>query len=105
MLQIKSSSSILYILKLGINLLSSKKLYSKGLIFTSNNKYITFQYNQEKVLEASIKERGYILSQVKLNLVNNNFYRNKLNNLAYLIREIYSYTLLKSKELYLSISL
>ena len=33
---------VLYILNLSINLLLSKKLYSKGLKFTSNNKLITF---------------------------------------------------------------
>ena len=109
-LQIKSSSSILisnilYILRLGINLLLSKKLCSKGLIFTSNNKYIAFQYNQEKVLEASIKGGVYILSQAKPNLVNNTFYRSKLNDLAYFIGEIYSYTLSESRELYLLINL
>ena len=109
-LQVKGNSSILilnilYILRLGINLLLSKKLYSKSLIFTSNNKYIAFQYNQEKVLEASIKERVYILSQAKPNLVNNTFYRNKSNDLAYFIREIYSYTLPESRESYLPMNL
>jgi hypothetical protein len=63
----------LYILNLGINLLSSKKLYSKGLIFTGNNKKIAFWHDQDKVLEASIKGGVYILSWVKPNLGDNAF--------------------------------
>jgi hypothetical protein len=35
-------SDILYIPNLGVNLFSSKKLYSRGLTFTSNNKSIIF---------------------------------------------------------------
>ena len=35
-------SEVLYVPKLGVNLLSSKKLCSKGLIFTSNNKIMAF---------------------------------------------------------------
>ena len=46
-LKVKGSSSILisnilYILKLGVNLLSTKRLYSKGLTFTSDENYIVF---------------------------------------------------------------
>ena len=46
-LRVKGSGSILisdvlYILSLGVNLLSSKKLYSKGLIFTSDDKKMAF---------------------------------------------------------------
>jgi hypothetical protein len=46
-LKVKGSSSILisnvlYILKLGVNLLSTKRLYSKGLIFTSDENHIVF---------------------------------------------------------------
>jgi hypothetical protein len=46
-LRVKGSGSILisdvlYIPNLGVNLLSSKKLYSKGLTFTSNDKSIAF---------------------------------------------------------------
>ena len=49
-LQVKGSSSILisdvlYILHLGINLLSSKKLCSKGLTFTGDNHTIAFWRN------------------------------------------------------------
>jgi hypothetical protein len=46
-LQVKGSGSILisnvlFVLNLGVNLLSSKKLYSKGLIFTGDNKKMAF---------------------------------------------------------------
>ena len=35
-------SNVLYVPKLGVNLLSSKKLCSKGLIFTGNDKTMAF---------------------------------------------------------------
>jgi hypothetical protein len=77
-LRVKGSGSILisdvlYVPNLGVNLLSSKKLCSKGLTFTSDDKSMAFWSNQEKVLEASVKGGVYILSWVKPNLEDNAF--------------------------------
>jgi hypothetical protein len=77
-LRVKGSGSILisdvlYVPNLGVNLLSSKKLCSKGLIFTGDDKKMAFWRNQEKVLEASVKGGVYILSWVKPNLEDNAF--------------------------------
>ena len=66
-------SNVLYVPNLGVNLLSSKKLCSKGLIFTGDDKKMAFWRNQEKVLEASVKGGVYILSWVKPNLEDNAF--------------------------------
>jgi Reverse transcriptase (RNA-dependent DNA polymerase)/gag-polypeptide of LTR copia-type len=81
-------SNVLYVPRLGVNLLSSKKLCSKGLIFTGDDKHMAFWRNQEKVLEASVKGGVYILSWVKPNLVDNAFYGTESNDLA----EINSHT-------------
>ena len=61
-------SDVLYVPNLGVNLLSSKKLCSKGLTFTGDNHTMAFWRNQDKVLEASVKGGVYILSWVKPNL-------------------------------------
>jgi hypothetical protein len=67
-------SNILYIPNLGVNLLSSRKLCrSKGLKFTSDNNRIAFWHNYTKILEASVKGGVYIISWVKLDLINTTF--------------------------------
>ena len=66
-------SNVLYVPKLGVDLLSSKKICSKGIIFTGDDKTMAFWRNQDKVLEASIKGGIYILSWVKPNLGDNAF--------------------------------
>lgn len=66
-------SNVLYVPNLGVNLLSSKKLCSKGLIFTGDDKKMAFWRDQDKVLEASVKGGVYILSWVKPNLGDNAF--------------------------------
>ena len=77
-LRIKGSGSILisdvlYVPKLGVNLLSSKKLCSKGLTFTGDNRTMAFWRNRDKILEASVTGGVYILSWVKPNLEDNAF--------------------------------
>jgi hypothetical protein len=66
-------SNVLYVPNLGVNLLSSKKLCSKGLIFTGDDKKMAFWRDQDKLLEASVKGGVYILSWVKPNLGDNAF--------------------------------
>jgi hypothetical protein len=61
-------SDVLYVPNLGANLLSSKKLCSRGLTFTSDDKLMTFWRDRTKVLEASANKGVYVLSWVKPNL-------------------------------------
>jgi hypothetical protein len=61
-------SNVLYIPQLGVNLLSTKRLYSKGLTFTSDENHMAFWRNQDKVLEASRQGGVYVLSWIKPNL-------------------------------------
>ena len=72
-LKVKASGSILisnvlYVPKLGVNLLSTKRLCSKGLTFTGDENHMAFWRNQDKVLEASGQGGVYVLSWIKPNL-------------------------------------
>jgi Pol polyprotein len=66
-------SDVLYVPNLGANLLSSRKLCSKGLTFTGDNKTMAFWHNEVKVLEASEQGGVYILSWINPNLKDNAF--------------------------------
>src|ERR1700722_11231706 len=61
-------SDVLYVPKLGVNLLSTKRLCSKGLTFTGDENHMAFWRNQDKVLEASGQGGVYVLSWIKPNL-------------------------------------
>jgi hypothetical protein len=64
-------SDVLYVPNLGVNLLSSRKLcHSKGLKFTGDDNRMAFWHNYTKILEASVKGGVYIISWVKLDLIN-----------------------------------
>ena len=67
-------SDVLYVPNLGVNLLSSRKLCrSKGLKFTGDDNRMAFWHNRTKILEASVKGGVYIISWVKLDLINTAF--------------------------------
>jgi hypothetical protein len=65
-------SDVLYVSNLGVNLLSSKRLCSKGLTFTGDHETMAFWRHQDKILEAS--EKGGSMSFPGLNLI----YKTKL---------------------------
>jgi hypothetical protein len=72
-LKVKGSGSILisdvlYVPHLGVNLLSSKRLCSKGLTFTGDYTNMAFWRHHDKILEASKKGGVYIISWIKPNL-------------------------------------
>ena len=70
-------SDVLYVPNLGVNLLSSKKLCSKGLKFTGDNKSMAFWEDQQKILEASVTGGVYTLTWIRPNLDDNAFYTNQ----------------------------
>jgi hypothetical protein len=61
-------SNVLYVPNLGVNVLSSKRLCSKGLTFTGDNETMAFWRNQDKILEPSEKGGVYVISWIKPNL-------------------------------------
>jgi len=61
-------SNVLYVPKLGVNLLSTKRLCSKGLTFTGDENHMAFWRNQEQILEASGQGGVYVLSWIKPNI-------------------------------------
>jgi hypothetical protein len=76
-------SDVLYVPNLGVNLLSSKKLCSKGLNFTGDDKKMTFWRHQERILEASVTGGVYVISWVCPNLSENAFHAYNHSDLDY----------------------